>query len=124
MLGDPEIPHRAERNLAYPKGRAMLLDIEQFAVLGDLAPAEDRPLPMLQRRFGDIGVVLELFAMIADRFASPGQRARQLPIRRDLASIEKTGRPALLVDPRLQLFRILEMAPASLKRQIGGRVPR
>ena len=88
----------------------MLLGIEQLTVLGDFAAAENGPGTMLQRGFGDIGVVL----VPVGRLAAPGERPGQLPARRDFTGVKRAGRPALLVDARLQLLGIFEMAPTAL----------
>ena len=47
MLGDAEVAHDAERDLADTIGRSVLLIAEQFAIFRDLAPAEDGPGPIL-----------------------------------------------------------------------------
>ena len=57
MVGDLEVADGAERNLADAEGRAMLLDVEQLAVLGDFAAPEHGPAGVLERRFGDERVV-------------------------------------------------------------------
>src|SRR5207244_3566978 len=97
----------------------MLNKVDQFAVLRDLAAAEDRPIRVLDRGLRDKGVVLVTFGGLA----APGERSGKLPTRSEFPGIERACRPAFLVDSRLQLFRILEVAPAALQREFGSRVP-
>ena len=73
---------------------------------------------MLERRFGDIGIVLQPLAVMSSIDLRPqASVAGELPAGRDLAGVERACRPALLVDARLELLGILEMAPAALQRQ-------
>src|SRR5690349_2308596 len=118
MLCDLEVANRAERDLADLERVTMLVLVEQLAVLGYLAATEQRPAAMLDRRFGNKGVVLPPFVMMLDRLAPPGERRRQPDVRRDLLRPQRARRPAALVDARLQQLRILEMAPAALQRQL------
>src|SRR5258708_31233331 len=98
MLGDAEITNRPKRNLA-DADRGPSLNVEQLAIVGDPAASEGRPAGMLERGFGSDRIVI----VTMEDLAPPGERTRQLPARRDLARIERTCRPALLVHARLEL---------------------
>ena len=66
----------------------LVLRLEKLAVLRHLATPEQRPPTVLERRFGDIGIVLlPLAVVVLDRLAAPGERARELPARRNFASV-------------------------------------
>src|SRR4051794_31269724 len=118
MVGDLEVAECAERHLADAIGRA-ILHVGELTVLGHLAASECRPAAMLERRFGRDRIV----GVAVCDLASPGECSGELPARRNLARVERAGRPTLLVDSRLELFGIGEMAPAALKRERASRVP-
>src|SRR5687768_8628678 len=126
MVREPEIAHRAGGDLADAERRAVLLpfELDELAILGDFAAPEDGPRTVLDRPFDGKSVVVEPLAVVVlDRLTAPGEGAGELPPGSDLAGVERARRPAGLVDPRLELLRVDEPAPASLQRQFGGRVP-
>src|SRR5690349_7303006 len=98
----------------------MLYEVDELAVLRDLAAAEDRPVGMLYGCFGDESVI----RVVLHRLAAPGERSSELPAGCDLPGVQCACRPALLVDSVLELLRVLEMAPAALQGQVGRRIPR
>ena len=59
-----------------------------------------------------------------DSLAAPREGSRELPTWRNLPSVKCAGRQSLLVNSRLKLLGVNEMAPAALERESGGRVPR
>src|SRR5215213_428329 len=119
MLSDAEVADRAGRNLADAEGRAVIERVDQLAVLRHLAAAEQGPAAVLERSLERDRIVAVAF----DRLAAPRQRAGELPTWSDLAGIKRAGRPAGLVDARLELLGVDEPAPASLQREFGGRIP-
>src|SRR4030095_13063894 len=107
-----------QRNLADTSG-SMLFEIEQLAVLGDLAAPEDGPRGMFARGLRNVSV-----ARVALRgFSPPGEVPGEFPAWSKFAGIKSACRPALLVDARLKLLRIFKVAPTTLQSDLGRRVP-
>src|SRR6476469_5426214 len=118
MFGEPEVPHRACRDLADAIG-PRVGSIGQLAVLDQLPATEKGPLRMRQRSFGGPAVVI----VALRRLPAPSERPRRSPAGRDVVSPQRTRRPAGLVDTWLKLLGIDKSPPASLQRQSPRWIP-